>query len=237
MGAHARCSLATDRDSVQVAAYPVAGTLDTMPTPEDIGAASEAISDRIVRTPVFNAAALSARAGRDVVIKAELFQRGGSFKLRGVLNRVRSMTSDERRRGVATVSAGNHAKAVAIVCGEEGIPATVFMPSSASTVKVKAARGAGANVDLESANAAEAFARLAAFAEESGAFVLHPFDDPAVIAGQGTVGLELAEQCPQAKTIVVPVGGGGLISGIAVAVKAQALARGSSASSQNEPRR
>jgi len=196
--------------------------VQNMPTPEDIGTANDAISDLIVRTPVFAAAALSARAERDVLIKAELFQRGGSFKLRGVLNRVRSMTPDERRRGVATVSAGNHAKAVAIVCAEEGIPATVFMPSTASTVKVEAARAAGAKVDLNSANSTEAFAHLAAFVEETGAFVLHPFDDPAVIAGQGTVGLELIEQCPQATTIVVPVGGGGLISGIAIAVKAKA---------------
>jgi threonine dehydratase len=188
----------------------------------DVDAAAAAIAGAVVRTPLVASPALSERLGCEVLMKAELLQRGGSFKLRGVLNRVRAMSADERARGVATVSAGNHAKAVALVCAAEGIAATVFMPRGASKVKVDAVRGAGATVDLDNDDAAVAFARLAAFVDRTGALVLHPFDDPAVIAGQGTVGAELIADRPDTGTVVVPVGGGGLIAGIALAVKARA---------------
>jgi threonine dehydratase len=196
--------------------------MTVLPTAADIDAAARAIDGAIVRTPLVRSPALSQMLRRDVLIKAELLQRGGSFKLRGVLNRVRAMSDGERRRGVATVSAGNHAKAVAIVCAAEGIDATVFMPRGASTAKVDAVRAAGATADLESEDAAAAFARLAAFVERSGASVLHPYDDLRVVAGQGTVGAELIADCPDASTVVVPVGGGGLVSGIAIAVKERA---------------
>jgi len=190
----------------------------------DIDAAARAIAGEVVRTPLVPSPALSDRLGREVLVKAELLQRGGSFKWRGVLNRVRSMTSDERQRGIATVSAGNHAKAVALACAAEAIAATVFMPRGASQVKIDAVRALGATVDLDNDDAATAFARLACFVERTGALVLHPYDDAAVVAGQGTVGVELIADRPDAGTIVVPVGGGGLISGIALAVKARAPA-------------
>ena len=191
------------------------------PTAQDVEAAARTLAGRVVRTPLLPSPALSARAGHEVLIKAELFQRGGSFKLRGATNRVLAMTAEERARGVTTISAGNHAIAVALVCRAEGVAATIFMPRAASAMKVEATRAQGATVDLESDDAAGAFARMDAFAEETGAFVLHPFDDPAVIAGQGTVGAELIEDLPEVATVVVPVGGGGLISGIALAVKAR----------------
>jgi threonine dehydratase len=191
------------------------------PTAEDVDAAARTLAGRVVRTPLLPSPALSARAGREVLIKAELFQRGGSFKLRGATNRVRGMTAEERARGVTTISAGNHAIAVAIVCRAEGVAATIFMPRGASALKVEATRAQGATVDLEAEDAAAAFARMDEFARESGAVVLHPFDDPAVIAGQGTVGAELVEDLPEVESVVVPVGGGGLISGIALAVKAR----------------
>lgn len=193
-----------------------------LPTAADVAMAARAIERDVVRTPLIAAPALSERLGAEVLIKAELFQRGGSFKLRGVLNRVRSMTPEERERGVATVSAGNHALAVALVCQAEGVNATVFMPRAASPLKVAATRAAGAIAELDNDDAAAAFESLAAFAERTGAFVLHPFDDPAVIAGQGTVGAEVVADCPAPAAVVVPVGGGGLLSGVALAVKAQA---------------
>jgi threonine dehydratase len=187
------------------------------PTADDVDAAARALAGRVVRTPLLPAPAL----GPDVWIKAELFQRGGSFKLRGATNRALAMTAEERARGVTTISAGNHAIAAAMVCRTEGIPATIFMPRAASEMKIKATLAQGAHVDLEAADAAHAFALMHEFAEKTGAFVLHPFDDPAVIAGQGTVGAELVEDLPDVNTVVVPVGGGGLISGIALAVKAR----------------
>jgi threonine dehydratase len=191
------------------------------PTLDDILAAADAIAGRTVTTPVVPAPVLSALLGTEVVIKAELFQVTGAFKIRGVLNRVRSLSDEERRRGVTTVSAGNHALAVARVCGELGVPATVFMPRTASEYKVAGTRAAGASVDLDNDDAATAFRRMGELADATGAVVLHPFDDPAVIAGQGTVGLEIAEQVPGVATVVVPVGGGGLISGIAIALQAR----------------
>ena len=188
-------------------------------TAAQIADAARALEGQIVRTPMIPSPALSERLGCEVLLKAELFQIGGAFKLRGVLNRVRAMSDEERRRGVTTVSAGNHALAVAIVCGRLGIPATVFMPRGASTVKVDGARAAGAEVDLGSDDAAQAFARMGEFSGRTGALVLHPFDDAAVIAGQGTVGAEIVADRPDVATVVVPVGGGGLISGVALAVK------------------
>jgi threonine dehydratase len=191
------------------------------PTAEDVDAAAHTLAGRVLRTPLLPSPALSARAGHEVLIKAELFQRGGSFKLRGATNRVRAMTAEEKARGVTTISAGNHALAVALVCRAEGVAATVFMPRGASSMKVEATRAQGATVDLDGEDVGAAFARMDDFARERGAFVLHPFDDPLVIAGQGTVGAELADDLPEVESVVVPVGGGGLISGIALAVKAR----------------
>jgi threonine dehydratase len=158
----------------------------------------------IVRTPLVRAPAF----GEDVWIKAELLQRGGSFKLRGVLNKLRGLAEVE----VTTVSAGNHARAVALACGAR---ATIFMYRGVDAFKVAATRALGATVDLESETAAEAFARMAAFADETGATVVHPFDDPAIITGAAGVGREIVEDLPDVATVIVPIGGGGLSAGIA----------------------
>ena len=153
-------------------------------------------------------------------LKAELFQRTGSFKVRGVLTKLASLSPEEKQRGVITISAGNHAGAVAYGCALEGIDALVVMWASVSSQKTAATRGYGAEVDQATATAGEAFARMEELQEQSGRTLVHPFDDPYVLAGQGTVGLEILEDRPDVEVVVVPAGGGGLVSGIAVAVKA-----------------
>jgi threonine dehydratase len=193
----------------------------TPPTAEDVADAARALAGRVVRTPLVESPALAAVAGTDTYIKAELLQRTGSFKVRGALNRVRMLSPEERARGVTTISAGNHAQAVALACAAEGVRATVCMPATASPVKVAATRAHGATVDCEGATVTEALERMHAFADDTGAVVLHPFDDPLVVAGQGTVGAEIADDLDDVGTVVVPVGGGGLISGIALAVAAR----------------
>jgi threonine dehydratase len=186
--------------------------------PEDVRAAREAIGSRLVRTPTFTSRTLGPR----VFLKAELFQRTGSFKPRGVLNRLGALTRDERQAGVISISAGNHAQALAFGAALEGIDALLVMWSGASPVKIAATRGYGASVDTEAAGIPEAFERLRALAAETGRVLVHPFDDPLVIAGQGTVGLEVLEDVPGVDVVVVPVGGGGLVSGIAAAAGARA---------------
>ena len=161
----------------------------------------------------------STSLGPRVHLKAELFQRTGSFKPRGVLNKLASLTEDERRAGVIGISAGNHAQALAYCSALEGVDCLVVMWEGASVMKIEATRGYGAAVDLEAGGPGEAFERLAALLEETGRTLVHPFDDPLVIAGQGTVGLEILEDIPDAAVIVVPCGGGGLVSGIAVAAE------------------
>jgi threonine dehydratase len=190
------------------------------PELSDIRTAAAAIGGRVHWTPLLRSTTLARSVGAPVLLKAELFQRTGSFKIRGALNRLDAMSADDRARGVITVSAGNHAQGVALACAESAVDALVLMPATASEAKVAATRAYGATVDLESSNAAEALDRMVAISEETGRVILHPFDDPLVIAGQGTVGLEACTDAPDADVFVVPVGGGGLISGIAVAVKA-----------------
>jgi threonine dehydratase len=162
---------------------------------------------------------LSEATGSSVHLKAELFQRTGSFKPRGVLAKVESLTPEEGGRGVVTWSAGNAAQAVAWAATAAGISCRVFMWRTASASKVAATRGYGAEVDLEAATAADAHERLLAHVEATGATFVHPFDDPVLHAGHGSLGLELLEDVPGATTVVVPIGGGGLISGVATAVK------------------
>jgi threonine dehydratase len=161
----------------------------------------------------------STSLGPRVHLKAELFQRTGSFKPRGVLNKLASLTEDERRAGVIGISAGNHAQALAYCSALEGVDCLVVMWEGASVMKIEATRGYGAAVDLDAGGPGEAFERLAALLEETGRTLVHPFDDPLVIAGQGTVGLEILEDIPDTAVIVVPCGGGGLVSGIAVAAE------------------
>jgi threonine dehydratase len=159
----------------------------------------------------------SATLGPHVHLKAELFQRTGSFKPRGVLTKLASLSADERERGVIGISAGNHAQALAYCSALESVDSLVVMWTGASEQKIAATREYGAEVDLTAHGPGEAFERLAELLEETGRTLVHPFDDPLVIAGQGTVGLEIVEDVPETAVIVVPVGGGGLVSGIAVA--------------------
>jgi threonine dehydratase len=187
---------------------------------EDVVAASTAIGTRLHRTPILSSASLGQASGGSVYLKAELFQRTGSFKVRGVLTKLASLSAEEKERGVITISAGNHAGAVAYGCALEGIDALVVMWASVSPQKTAATRGYGAEVDQKAATAGEAFARMAELQERSGRTLVHPFDDPFVLAGQGTIGLEILEDRPDVEVVVVPAGGGGLVAGIAVAVKA-----------------
>ena len=180
----------------------------------DVLAARETIGGDLHRTPVFSSATL----GSQVFLKAELFQRTGSFKPRGVLNKLRSLTDEERARGVIAASAGNHAQALAYCAGLEGLDALLVMWSTASQAKIEATRAYGAAVDLEVPTPDTVFERLSLLQEETGRTLVHPFDDPLVIAGQGTVGLEIAEDVPDVDVVLVPVGGGGLVAGIAAAL-------------------
>ena len=185
----------------------------------DVLAAREAIGGRLHRTPIFRSATLGELTGARVHLKAELFQKTGSFKPRGVLTNLAALTPEERARGVISISAGNHAQALAWGAATEGIDALVVMWQGASEAKIEATRGYGAEVDLEAKNPTEAFHRLAELESETGRPLVHPFDHPRTIAGQGTVGLEIVEDLPETTTLLVPVGGGGLISGIALAAQ------------------
>ncbi|HEY1776380.1 MAG TPA: pyridoxal-phosphate dependent enzyme [Solirubrobacteraceae bacterium] len=193
-----------------------------IPDFDDCSAAARTLSGRIHRTPMFSSRSLGERIGREAYIKAELFQRTGSFKLRGLMNRVSGLSADERAAGAVTVSAGNAAQAAALACAEADVDLVVFMPRAASEAKVAATRGYGASVDLEAADGAEGFARMHDLAERSGRIILHPYDDPLVIAGQGTVGLEICAEIAAPAAVLVPASGGGLVSGVTLAVKALA---------------
>jgi threonine dehydratase len=185
---------------------------------DDVYRARERIAGRLHRTPLLGSATLSKQIAADVCFKAELFQRTGSFKPRGVLNKLATLTDEEKRRGVISISAGNHAQALAYAAGVEGIDALVVMWETASPMKIGAARGYGATIDTEAPDIPSAFERLDELIETTGRTLVHPYDDPDVMAGQGTVGLEILEDLPEADVVLVQVGGGGLVSGIATAV-------------------
>ena len=186
---------------------------------DDVVAAREAIGRRLHRTPVFTSRTLSELTGARVQLKAELFQRTGSFKPRGVLTSLAALSADEKARGVIGISAGNHAAALAYGAALEGVSALLVMWQGASEPKIEATRAYGAEVDLAASGPGEAFDRLEELIADTGRALVHPFDSPTTIAGQGTVGLEILEDVPDADLVVVPVGGGGLIAGIATAVK------------------
>jgi threonine dehydratase len=181
---------------------------------EDIERARSVIAGRLHRTPTLSCRSLAPNA----FLKAELFQKTGSFKPRGMLNKVASLSEEERSRGIVTWSAGNAAQGAAFAARDAEIPCTVFMWATANPMKVAATRGYGAEVNLEAETPAEAHERLLAFVEETGRVFVHPFDDPVLQAGHGTLGLEVVEDVPDVATIVVPIGGGGLIAGVASAV-------------------
>ncbi len=189
------------------------------PTFEDIQRASAAISPALVRTPTRHSRTLSAIAGCEVWLKFENRQFTASFKERGALNRILALDADEKKRGVAAMSAGNHAQGVAYHAGRLGIPATIVMPVTTPFNKVKHTRDFGATVIQHGQSLAEADAEARRIAAAQGLTFIHPYDDPLVIAGQGTLAIEMLEDAPQLDALIVPVGGGGLISGCAIAAK------------------
>jgi threonine dehydratase len=199
----------------------MATTGSELVTLDDVHAARERIAGRLHRTPMLSSATLSEQTGARILFKAELFQRTGAFKPRGVLSKLATLTDEEKRRGVISISAGNHAQALAYASSLEGIDALVVMWQTASPMKIAAARGYGATVDDSPADIPSAFEYLDGLVEETGRTLVHPYDDPLVMAGQGTVGLEILEDAPETEVVLVQVGGGGLVSGIAAAVKAQ----------------
>ena len=192
----------------------------TAPTLADIEAARARIDGVARVTPVYPSETLSRLAGREILLKAENLQRTGAFKIRGAVNRIAMLSPDERSAGVVAASAGNHGQAVAWAAREAGVAATVFMPQDSPMAKVDATRNYGAEVVLDGAGFDESLASALAHVEKSGATFVHAFEDEHVMAGQGTLGLELADQVPRAETVVIPVGGGGLASGIAIALRA-----------------
>jgi threonine dehydratase len=190
------------------------------PTIDDIRAAAKRIEGAIVQTPMLMSRNLSERIGAEVWLKFENLQFTSAYKERGALNKLLQLTDEERARGVITASAGNHAQAVAYHARRLGIPATIVMPAPTPTVKISQTQGHGARVILEGDMFDDAFAKAREMELEEGLVFVHPFDDPMVIAGQGTLALEMLEVAPDLDTFCIPVGGGGLMSGIAIAARA-----------------
>jgi threonine dehydratase len=197
---------------------------DAQPTFADVEAAAERIRPYGHRTPVLTSSTLDAMAGARLFFKCENFQRVGAFKFRGACNAVFSLTPEEARRGVATHSSGNHAQALALAARLRGVPAFVVMPSTSSEVKKAAVAAYGARITLCEPTLAAREATLAEVVGQTGAAVVHPYNDPRVIAGQGTAALELLHDVPDLDIVMTPVGGGGLLSGTAIAVSALSAA-------------
>jgi threonine dehydratase len=192
----------------------------TAPGLSEIKEARARLEGHARATPVYGTETLTKRLGREVWLKTENLQRTGSFKIRGAVNKIATLSDRERRAGVVAASAGNHGQAVAWAAREEGVKATVFMPQDAPMAKVEPTKTYGATAELIGATFEDALTAAFEHAEKTGATFVHPYEDEVVIAGQGTIGLELAEQVPQAETVVIPVGGGGLASGISLALRA-----------------
>jgi len=186
---------------------------------DDVLAAQDLLSEIIRPTPLEFSQALSDRVGGDVHLKCENLQRAGSFKIRGAYTRMSRLSDAEKARGVVAASAGNHAQGVALAAKLLGIRSTVFMPLGAPIPKLMATRGYGAEVEQLGTSIDECLVRAREFETETGAVLIHPFDHPDIVAGQGTCGLEILEQCPDVRTILVSAGGGGLLAGIATVVK------------------
>lgn len=186
-------------------------------SPDDVARAAETIRGHVLRTPLVPAPRLSDLTGARVLVKHENMQATGAFKERGAVNRLSRLDPDERRRGVVAMSAGNHAQAVAYHARRLGVPATIVMPATTPLVKVENTRAHGATVVLEGETLSEAAEVARDLVDRSGLVLVHPYDDPAVMAGQGTVALEMLEDAPHLDCLVVPIGGGGLMAGMAVA--------------------
>jgi threonine dehydratase len=191
-----------------------------LPSIQDFEAARARMTPHVYHTPLVTSRMLSERTGYDVRLKAELFQRTGSYKIRGPLNKFTFLSEDQKRRGVICSSAGNHAQGVALAATIHGIHAVVCMAANATPSKVEATRGYGAELVLHGSIWDEANERAKELVAERGYTYIHPFDDEQLIMGQGTVGLEIVRDWPDVDVIVVPIGGGGLISGISLAAKA-----------------
>jgi threonine dehydratase len=187
----------------------------------DVRAARERVAETARHTPLEYSHTFSEMTGADVHLKLETFQRTGAFKIRGATNRIATLPASERAAGVVTASAGNHAQGVALAASRMGVDATVVMPEDAPISKVNATRSYGAEVVLYGVDYDEAERRAHEIEREEGRYYVHAFDDPMVMAGQGTIGLEILDDLPDVETVVVPIGGGGLISGIATAIKEQ----------------
>jgi threonine dehydratase len=192
----------------------------TAPTLADIQEARQRLLGIAEQTPIYLSETFSRRCGREVRLKAENLQRTGSFKIRGAVNKLSTLTPEERAAGVVAASAGNHGQAVAWAAREFGIPATIYVPQEAPMAKVDACRNYGATTVVTGAYFEDALAAALQHVEESGGTFIHPYEDQLVIAGQGTIGLELVEQEPDLDTVLIPVGGGGLATGVATALRA-----------------
>jgi threonine dehydratase len=192
----------------------------TVPELTDIEAARARLEGVARVTPVYRSETLSQTCGRDVHLKAENLQRTGSFKIRGAYNKISLLDDKQRAAGVVAASAGNHGQAVAWAAREKGAKARIFMPQDSSMAKVDATRHYGADVELTGPAIEEALEAAATYVAETGATFVHPFEDPAIMAGQGTIGLELVDQVPDLATVLIPIGGGGLASGISLALRA-----------------
>jgi threonine dehydratase len=195
-------------------------TQRTAPTLADIQEARQRILGIAEQTPIYLSETFSRRCGREVRLKAENLQRTGAFKIRGAVNKLATLSPAEREAGVVAASAGNHGQAVAWAARELGVRARIYVPLDAPMAKVEACRNYGAETEMAGADFEDALAAAIADVEETGATFIHPYEDALVIAGQGTIGLELAEQAPEVETVLVPIGGGGLALGIATALRA-----------------
>jgi threonine dehydratase len=195
-------------------------TLRTAPTLADIQEARERLRGIATETPIYVSETFSRRCGREVRLKAENLQRTGAFKIRGAVNKLATLSPLEREAGVVAASAGNHGQAVAWAARELGMRARIYVPLDAPMAKVEACRNYGAETEMTGADFEDALAAALADADETGATFIHPYEDLLVIAGQGTIGLELVDQAPDVGTVLIPIGGGGLGMGIAIALRA-----------------
>jgi threonine dehydratase len=195
-------------------------TLRTAPTLADIQEARKRLFGIAEETPIFLSETFSRRVGRKVLLKAENLQRTGSFKVRGAVNKLSTLSPEQRAAGVVAASAGNHGQAVAWAARELGIPATIYVPQDAPMAKVDACKNYGATTVMTGTYFEDALDAAVQHVEEKGGNFIHPYEDQLVIAGQGTIGLELAEQVPDLETVLIPIGGGGLAVGVATALRA-----------------
>lgn len=189
------------------------------PTFDEIQSANSLRGNEIRKTPLIHSPTFSDLTGSQIYLKAEFQQKTGSFKIRGAYYKIRLLSNDEKKHGVVAASAGNHAQGVAFASSLEKIPCTIVMPKNASPSKVSATKGYGANVILEGINYDESSAKAKEIARDTGATMIHAFDDPQIIAAQGVIGLEILEDLPDVDEIYVPIGGGGLAAGVLIAIK------------------